>query len=133
MPPVELPGMSAPSPERPPAGPAAAPMSNPTEQDGLKAQASQGLQLAIKLMESALLPFGSTSPEGKRILAAINSLAKITGPSGGPDMNQAEVKMLAAKAGPENVGGPAPGGAPGGMPGMPGGGMPMAGPMPRPI
>lgn len=128
MPPVALPGMS-PSPDQPPAGPAAAPMSSPTEQDGLKAQAAQGLQLAIKLMEASLLPFGATSPEGKKILSAINSLAKIAGPGGGPDMNQAEVKMLAAKAGPENAGGPAGAPAGGGMPG----GMPMAGPMPRPI
>lgn len=124
----------APPMDQPPIGPSAAPMSNPTEQEGLKAQAAQGLQLAIKLLEASLLPFGATSPEGKKILSAINSIAKIAGPSGGPDMNQAEVKMLAAKAGPENAGGPGgPGGpAPGGMPGMPGG-MPMAGPMPRGI
>ena len=129
----DVPGAAAPeSPSAmPPAGPAAAPMTNPSAQQGLRAQAVQALQLAIKLLESALLPFGAVSPEGKRILAAINSIAKVAGPSGGPDMNQAEVKMLAAKAGPEN----APGGGPAGMPPMPGGGggMPMMGPAPRGI
>jgi hypothetical protein len=104
-------------------------MSNPTEQEGLKAQAKQGIQLAVKLLESTLLPFGTQSPEGKKILSAINSLTKIGGESGGPDLNQAEVKMLAAKAGPQDAG---PGGP---MPGGPGGpaGMPMGGPMPRPM
>lgn len=129
--PIDLP-MSAASPaESPatPAGPTAAPMSNPTEQEGLKAQAKQGIQLAVKLLESTLLPFGTQSPEGKKIISAINSLTKIGGESGGPDLNQAEVKMLAAKAGPQDAG---PGGP---MPGGPGGpaGMPMGGPMPRPI
>lgn len=127
--PIELPA-PAPSPEggpaAPPAGPSSAPMSNPTEQEGLKAQAKQGIQLAVKLLESTLLPFGTQSPEGKKILSAINSLTKIGGETGGPDMNQAEIKMLAAQAGPQGAG-PAPGGPPpGGMPG----GMPMGGPKP---
>lgn len=129
--PIDLP-MPAPSPAEgsaTPAGPTAAPMSNPTEQEGLKAQAKQGIQLAVKLLESTLLPFGTQSPEGKKILSAINSLTKIGGESGGPDLNQAEVKLLAAKAGPQDAG---PGGP---MPGGPGGpaGMPMGGPMPRPM
>lgn len=126
--PEMIPG-SAPdsSPVPPPAGPAAAPMTNPTQQEGMKAQAAQGLQLATKLMEAALLAFGSMTPEGKHILTAIKSLDKVAGPSGGADLNQAEVKMLAAKAGPEN----APGGGAAGMPKPPmGGGMPMAGPSP---
>src|SRR6185436_1201487 len=89
------------SPAVPPAGPQASPMSNPTEQEGLKAQAAQGIQLAIKLLEASMLPFGSQSPEGKKILSAINGLAKIAGPSGGPDLKEAEVKMLAAQAGPQ--------------------------------
>lgn len=129
--PIEIPSPQPSPAESPatPAGPTAAPMSNPTEQEGLKAQAKQGIQLAVKLLESTLLPFGTQSPEGKKILSAINSLTKIGGESGGPDLNQAEVKMLAAKAGPQDAG---PGGP---MPGGPGGpaGMPMGGPMPRPM
>lgn len=113
----------------PPAGPQASPMSSPTEQEGLKAQAKQGIQLAIKLLEASLLPFGTMSPEGKKILSSINSLSKLGGESGGPDLNQAEVKMLAAKAGPQGAG---PGGPPPGAGGPPGG-MPMGGPMPRPM
>jgi hypothetical protein len=113
-------------PEAPPSGPSASPMSNPTEQEGLKAQAMQGIQLAIKLLESALLPFGSQSPEGKKLLSAVNSLSKLAGPGGGPDMNQAQVKMLNAKVSPAPVAPPPPPGA-----GAPGGGMPMGGPMPR--
>jgi hypothetical protein len=102
-------------------------MSSPTEQEGLKAQARQGIQLAVKLLESTLLPFGTQSPEGKKILSAINSLTKLGGETGGPDMQQAEVKMLGALAGPQDSGPkpPMPGG-PGGMPG----GMPMGGPKP---
>ena len=105
-------------------------MGNPTPHEGLKAQAVQGVQLAIKLLESTLLAFGSQSPEGKKVLSAINSLGKLGGPPSGADMNQAEVKMLNAKVSPENIGGgappmPPPGGAPGGMP--------MGGPMPRGI
>lgn len=128
----------------PPTGPQAAPMSDPTEQEGLKAQAMQGVQLAIKLLESSLLPFGTQSPEGKKILSTINALTKLAGGAGeGPDLGQAEVKLLAAKAGPQGAGGPAPpapgpggpggpgGGPPGMPPGMPPGGMPMGGPMPR--
>ncbi len=113
-----------------PAGPSAAPMSNPTEQEGLKAQARQGIQLAIKLLESTLLPFGTQSPEGKKILSAINSLTKLGGESGGPDLKQAEVKMLAAQTGP---GGAGPGGPPPGAGAPPPGGIPMMGPGPRPI
>jgi hypothetical protein len=105
-------------------------MSNPTEQEGLKAQARQGLQLAIKLLEASLLPFGTQSPEGKKILSAINSLTKIGGESGGPDLKSAEVKMLAAQTGPQGAG-PGPGGPP--PPGGAPGGMPMMGPGPRPI
>jgi len=104
-------------------------MSNPTETEGLKAQALQGIQLAIKLLESSLLPFGTQSPEGKKILSAINGLAKLGGDPGGPDMNQAQVKMLAAQAGPQGAGSPPPPPQGGGAPG----GMPMAGPMPRPM
>lgn len=128
--PIEIPpAMQTPEgPATSPAGPSAAPMTDPTEQEGLKAQAKQGIQLAIKLLESTLLPFGVSSPEGKKILSCINSLSKIGGESGGPDLNQAEVKMLAAKAGPQGAG---PGGSPAGGP-MPGG-MPMAGPSPRPM
>lgn len=117
------------------AGPSPAPMSNPSEQEGLKAQAMQGVQLAIKLLEAAMLPFGSQSPEGKKLLSAVNSLSKIAGASGNPEMNEAEIKMLNAKVSPEPIppgggpGGGAPGGAPGGG-GMPGG-MMMGGPMPR--
>lgn len=127
--PLEIPS-AGPSPDAgpaSPAGPAAAPMSNPTEQEGLKAQARQGLQLAVKLLEASLLPFGTQSPEGKKILSAINSITKLSGESGGPDLQQAEMKMLAAKAGPQDAGPKPP--MPGGMPG----GMPMGGPQPRPM
>lgn len=125
----EIPGMPG-GDAAPPAGPSVSPMSSPTETEGLKAQASQGIQLAIKLLESSLLPFGTQSPEGKKILSAINSLSKLGGDPGGPDMNQAQVKMLSALAGPQGAG--APPSPPGGG-GPPGGGMPMGGPMPRPM
>jgi hypothetical protein len=128
--PLEIPS-AGPSPDAgsaTPAGPAAAPMSNPTEQEGLKAQARQGLQLAVKLLEASLLPFGTQSPEGKKILSAINSITKLSGESGGPDLQQAEMKMLASKVGPQDAAGPKPP-MPGGMPG----GMPMGGPQPRPM
>lgn len=135
--PLEIPS-SDPSPDAgpaSPAGPSAAPMSNPTEQEGLKAQARQSLQLVVKLLEASLMPFGTQSPEGKKILSAINSISKLSGESGGPDLQQAEMKMLASKVGPQDAGPkpPMPGGPPpGGPAGMPGG-MPMAGPMPRPM
>lgn len=113
----------------PTAGPAAAPMSSPTEQEGLRAQALSGIQVAIKVLEAALLPLGTQSEEGKAVYSCINRLSKIAGPSGGPDMTQAEVKMLAAQTGPEGAGGPKPP-----MPGAGGGGgMPMMGPAPRPM
>lgn len=107
----------------PPSGPQASPMSNPTEQEGLKAQARQGVQLAIKLLEASLLPFGTQSEEGKKILSSITGLAKIAGATGSPDLNQAEVKMIAAQAGPQDAGAGAPAG----------GGMPMGGPGPIPM
>ncbi len=127
--PIELPGMPAPAdgaPPSPPGGPSAAPMSNPTEQEGLKAQSRQGIQLAVKLLESTLLPFGTQSPEGKKILSAIRSLTALAGETGGPDLQQAEVKMLGAQAGPQDAGPKPPPPGAGGMPG----GMPMGGPKP---
>lgn len=131
--PIELPGMpGAPSGAEgspPPGGPSAAPMSNPTEQEGLKAQARQGIQLAVKLLESTLIPFGTQSPEGKKILSAITSLTKLGGETGGPDMQNAEMKMLQAQVGPKDAG-PPPGPPGGGMPPGMAGGMPMGGPKP---
>ena len=124
----EIPGMPG-GDAPPPAGPSASPMSSPTEQEGIKAQALQGIQLAIKLLETSLLPFGTQSPEGKKILSAINGLAKLGGEPGGPEMNQSQIKMLAAQAGPQGAGAPPPPSPQGGAPG----GMPMAGPMPRPM
>src|SRR5262245_20751520 len=116
-----------------PGGPAASPMSGPTEREGMKAQAAQGLQRAINLMEGALLIFTTQSEEGKSILSALNHISKIAGPSSkGGDMGPGEVKMLASKVMPEGAGGhPSHAGAPppGGMPP----GMPMGGPMPRPL
>ena len=125
MPEMMPPGADAPAP----AGPSVSPMSSPTETEGLKAQALQGIQLAIKLLESSLLPFGTQSPEGKKILSAINGLSKLGCDPGGQDMNQAQVKMLAAQAGPTGAGSPPPPPQGGGAPG----GMPMGGPMPRPM
>ena len=124
--PIELPGAppSADAAPPPPGGPSAAPMSNPTEQEGLKAQARQGIQLAVQLLEQTLLPFGTQSDEGKAILSCINRLAKLGGETGGPDMGQAQIKMLAAAAGPQDAGPQPP--PPGAMPG----GMPMGGPKP---
>ena len=121
-------------PTQAPDGPLASPMTSPNDHEGEKAQGRIKLQLALKIVESSLMDFGGVAtPEGKKIISLANSLAKLSGESGGPDLNQAEVKMLAAKAGPENAGpgGPPPAG-PGGPGGMPGG-MPMAGPMPRPM
>lgn len=99
-------------------------MSNPTEQEGLKAQSRQGIQLAIKLLEASLLPFGTQSKEGKAILSSINKLAEIGGATGSPDLQQSEVKMLAANTGPQDAGGQSAGGP---------GGMAMGGPSPIPM
>ncbi len=127
--PFEMPEMNQ-APETP-EGPSAAPMSNPTEQEGLRSQARQGLQLAIKLLEASMMGLGGvTDPEGKKLLNHINGIAKIAGMGDEKGLNSAQVKMIAAQTGPENA--PA-GGAPGGAPGGPANPMMMGGPQPRPL
>jgi len=118
-----------PSPAMPPAGPAAAPMTLPAPNDGKIAAAKIKVNLAVQVLERALLDVGSMSPDGKHLLQAIKTLEKVGGPTKGGDLNGAAIKELQASVGPDNAGGPPPGAPP--MP--PGGGMPMTGPSPMGI
>ncbi len=100
-------------------------MLTPQKPKGQQAGASSQVNVARKLLEQALVAFGSDSEEGAAVLKAVHALAK--GFARDEEQSQslmpAELKsaLLAGGGGP---GGPPPGAPPGGPP--PGGPPPMA-------
>lgn len=103
------------APPEPP--PAAAPMMSPQKNEGAQADAQVNALLAQKLLERALVAFGSSDEKGKAILKAISSLAKAFGKdeSATEELTPAEkMQMLQGLAGPgaPPKGGPPPGAAP---------------------
>lgn len=62
--------------ETPPMG---APMLTPEEKKGDQASAKVNVQMAMDLMQQALVAFGAESVEGKKILDVLSSLARVFG------------------------------------------------------
>jgi hypothetical protein len=100
-----------------PPGPAAAPTATPQQPKGEQASADAGVQVALRMLERALVAHGSGSAKGKVIQKAIASITKEFGDKEeqSTDIMPAEVKTaLMAPSGPPG-GGPQSlaGGAPG--------------------
>ena len=111
-----MPDMAAPGGQPP----AAAPMSAPSPQAGLKEQALVKMRLGAKVIEQAVAGLGFDSPEGKAAIKILGLMAKHFGKheDGADELVPEEAKQLAQAAGGKQ--GP-PGMPPGGPPG---GGMP---------
>lgn len=74
--------------------PGAAPMSSPQEKKGLKAAAATNVHIAVNMLEEALPAFGSESPEGGKILAALKSLSSMVGKRDTSDLVPAEILQM---------------------------------------
>jgi hypothetical protein len=74
--------------------PAAGPMSKPQDKRGLKAAAQTNIHIAVNMLEEALPAFGSESPEGSKILAALKSLGGMVAKKDTSDLVPAEVLQL---------------------------------------
>ena len=102
----------------PPSGPVSAPMSTPQDNAGEKHAAMSQVQMAVKLLEQTIAPFGSDSDEGKTILDVLKKLSGTFGESQdkGRALIPSEIMNLVSGM-PQGAGGPPPGaGAPPGMP-----------------
>lgn len=75
-------------------GPAAAPMSSPQKSDGKEEIAALHVHIAMNMLEQALGPFGSESPEGKVILGVLTKLAGTFGENDTSDLMPAEIKSM---------------------------------------
>ncbi len=80
------------------AAPAAAPMSTQQQPVGLQAAAAAQIQISIKLLERALPVMGSTTDQGRAILAALKTLTNQfpMQESRVQELIPAEVRQLAA-------------------------------------
>lgn len=102
QPPAAMPGAGgpaagaaqAPGGKPPGEGPAAAPMSTPQDKRGLKAAAHTNLHIATNMLEEALPAFGSESPEGGKIIKALNILASLVAKKDTSDLVPAEILQM---------------------------------------
>lgn len=85
---------AAPGGAPPGQSPAAAPMSKPQDKRGLKAAAQTNIHIAVNMLEEALPAFGSESPEGGKILAALKSLGSMVAKRDSSDLVPAEILQL---------------------------------------
>ena len=67
-------GQAVPPP--PPSGPQAAPMAQPTPNQGNQQMGMVQVETAVQILEQALPALGTTTPEGKAVLTALSALAK---------------------------------------------------------
>jgi hypothetical protein len=88
------PGKGAPMPGGGMPGPAAAPMSSPQKSEGKEEIAALHVHIAMNMLEQALGPFGSESPEGKVILGVLTKLAGTFGENDTSDLMPAEIKSM---------------------------------------
>jgi hypothetical protein len=75
-------------------GPAASPLSKPQDKRGLKAAAATNVHIAVNMLEEALPAFGSESPEGGKILAALKSLSSMVAKRDTSDLVPAEILQM---------------------------------------
>jgi hypothetical protein len=77
-----------------PQSPAASPMSKPQDKRGLKAAAATNIHIAVNMLEEALPAFGSESPEGGKILAALKNLGSMVAKKDNSDLVPAEILAM---------------------------------------
>lgn len=75
-------------------GPAAAPMSTPQKKKGLQAAAATNCHIAVNMLEEALPAFGSESPEGQKILKALQQLSSLVEKRDTSDLVPAEILQM---------------------------------------
>jgi hypothetical protein len=75
-------------------GPSATPMAAPQKSEGKEEIATLHVHIAMNMLEQALGPFGSESPEGKVILSTLQALAKKFGENDTADLMPAEIKSM---------------------------------------
>ena len=121
------------------APPMPAPMSTPEPKAGEREAAMINVSMALDLLERCLPQIGSETPEGRKLMSALNSLTSIIGakkPST-DELQAAEIMQLLgnlpqAAGSMPGGGGMPPGGAPPMGGAMMGGGMPPGGAPPMP-
>jgi len=102
QPPSQMPGAGgpaaadavAPGGKPPGQGPAAAPLSTPQDKRGLKAAAQTNVHIAVNMLEEALPAFGSESPEGAKVIKALNLLASLVAKKDTSDLVPAEILQM---------------------------------------
>lgn len=70
---------ATPSGSQTPGGPVGAPMTTPQPNQGQQQAANVDIALAMDLLEKALPPYGSESPQGKALLTCLSGLSKTFG------------------------------------------------------
>lgn len=93
-------GGAAPSePVDPAAAPLTAPQTTPQPNEGEQQEAMVSIAMAMDLMESALVAFGSESEQGKALLSSLSGLSKSFGQKRdkGKQMVPAELMMMMQK------------------------------------
>lgn len=90
--------------------PMGAPMSTPQQPEGQKLSAITSVQIAIELLEQALGPLGSTSPEGAAVLSALTKLSSKFGKGQGRDLIPAELMQMMGQVNQPPPQAPGPGG-----------------------
>lgn len=93
-PPTNMQGGTQPGATAPPQSPSAAPMSKPQDKKGLKAAAQTNVHIAVNMLEEALPAFGSESPEGGKILAALKTLSSMVAKRDSSDLVPAEILQM---------------------------------------
>lgn len=98
MPQTGAPGIpGAPTPPMPPSGPTAAPMSQPTPNDGERQMGMVNVESAMQMLEQALGTLGSNTEEGKAVLEALTKLSKSFSRPQAAELVPAQVLELARK------------------------------------
>ena len=98
MPQTGMPGQpGAPNPPMPPSGPAAAPMSQPSPNDGERQMGMVNVESAMQMLEQAIAELGSNTEEGKAVLEALTKLSKHFNRPQAAELVPAQVMELARK------------------------------------
>lgn len=92
MPPPEV---AAPVPQMPPGGPSAAPLAQPTPNEGARQMGMVSVESAMQLLEQSLSNLGSNTPEGTAVLEALTKLSKHFNRPEAEDLIPAQVLELA--------------------------------------
>ena len=88
---------SAPNPPMPPGGPAAAPMSQPSPNEGERQMGMVNVESAMQMLEQAIAELGSNTEEGKAVLEALTKLSKHFNRPQAAELVPAQVMELARK------------------------------------